>query len=62
MQQNDVPVVQAIHIENLSAEPLRDLELRVSVEPEFAVVWTTRIALIDAGVTYNLGSVVRAEF
>ncbi|MCP3904635.1 MAG: hypothetical protein GY715_13495 [Planctomycetes bacterium] len=57
MQQNDVPVVQAIRVVNDGAEPLRDLRVRVTAEPGFADAWETRIDFLAAGSTYNLDSV-----
>jgi len=57
MQQNDVPVVQALHVVNQSDEPLRDLRVRISAEPEFAETWEARIDFVAAGSIYNLDAV-----
>jgi hypothetical protein len=57
MQQNDVPVVKAVHVENGSHVPLRDLRLRITPEPDFAEPWEARIELIAEGSTYNLEAV-----
>lgn len=57
MQQNDVPVVKALHIENRTDVPLRDLQIRISAEPAFAQGWTSRVAAVGERATYNLGSV-----
>src|SRR5262245_3918 len=53
-QQNDVPVVKIIHVENRSDASLRDLRLRITSEPTFADPWEARIALIAEKSTYNL--------
>jgi hypothetical protein len=58
MQQNDLPVVSAVHIENVSdIPPLRDLRLRIIPEPQFADSWETRIDLVTEGSTYNIEAV-----
>ena len=57
MQQNDVPVIKAVHVENTGDTPLRDLRLRISPEPEFADPWEARIAAVAEGSTYNLGAI-----
>jgi len=57
MQQNDVPVVKALHIENRSDELLRDLEVRISTEPGFAQGWGTRIAAVSPQAVYNLDAI-----
>lgn len=57
MQQNDVPVVKALHIENRADTPLRDLEVRISAEPAFAEGWGSRVAAVGEHATYNLESV-----
>ena len=46
MQQNDVPVVKSLIIENGESEVLRDLEIRISAEPEFAVTWSKRLDVL----------------
>ena len=43
LQQNDVPVVKEIHIENLSATPIKDLRLEVRAEPQFASTWVQHL-------------------
>ena len=57
MQQNDVTVVSAVHVENLSNTPLRDLRLRIIPEPQFADPWEAHIDLVTEGSTYNLEAV-----
>lgn len=53
MQQNDVPVIKALAIENRAGEVLRDLELRISVEPDFAVGWSRRLDLLTPGQRFS---------
>jgi uncharacterized membrane protein len=42
MQQNDIPVVKMLHVENRGDAPLRDLQVRISTEPAFALGWSTQ--------------------
>jgi hypothetical protein len=56
-QQNDVPVVKTVHVENGSDATLHDLRLRITSEPAFADPWEAHIALIAAGSTYHLEAV-----
>lgn len=57
MQQNDVPVVKAIHVENISDQPLRDVRLSITAEPAFAEPWEWRLAYFKENSTYRLDSV-----
>lgn len=54
MQQNDVPVVKSIQIENSSERPLHDLRLRINSEPQFVRPWEERIDLVPECSTFNL--------
>jgi len=57
MQQNDIPVIHAAHIDNGSEEPLRDLKLRIISEPDFVELWERGIALVERRSTYNISPV-----
>lgn len=57
MQQNDVTVVRAVNVENLSKAPLQDLRLRIIPEPQFADPWEAHIDLITGGSIYKLEAV-----
>ena len=57
MQQNDVPLVKSLCIENRSEVPLRECVVRLTTEPGFAHAWSTRVASVGAQSTYNLGAV-----
>jgi len=57
MQQNDVPVIKALEVENQTDESLRDLEVRISAEPAFAVAWSARVAGIEPGDVFHLETV-----
>lgn len=57
MQQNDIPVIHAVHINNGSEESLRDLKLRIISEPYFAELWEQGIALVERRSIYNISSV-----
>lgn len=57
MQQNDVPVVKLVHVENTSELPLRDLRLRITPQPAFAGPWEARVDLIEGKSTWSLKAV-----
>ena len=57
MQQNDVPVIKTLQIENYSDQPLLDLEVRISAEPSFALGWAGRIAKVGSNSVYSLDSI-----
>jgi len=57
MQQNDIPVIHAAHINNGSEEPLRDLKLRIISEPAFADLWEQGVSLVERRSTYNISPV-----
>ncbi|MFH1707858.1 MAG: DUF3320 domain-containing protein [Planctomycetota bacterium] len=57
MQQNDVPVVKRLCIENLSTEPLRDVVVRVRTEPPLSAPWEARVESIAPGATHGFESV-----
>lgn len=57
MQQNDVPVVKALRIENRTSAPIRDLHVRIWSEPEFAQAWSTQIAVVGEESTYNVDAI-----
>lgn len=55
MQQNDVPLIKALRIQNDDEKSLHDLLIRVTSEPIFASPWERRITSINPGETFNLG-------
>jgi very-short-patch-repair endonuclease len=57
MQQNDVPVVKLVHVENTSELPLRDLRLRITPQPAFAGPWEARVDLVEGKSTWTLKEV-----
>lgn len=57
MQQNDVPIVKSVQVENGSAEPLRGLRLQICAEPAFAEPWHIGIDFIAGRTTYNVTAV-----
>jgi very-short-patch-repair endonuclease len=57
MQQNDVPVVKALRIFNGTDATLRDIKVRIIMEPAFAVPWESRITCINPCEIFNLGVV-----
>src|SRR5262245_37181592 len=57
MQQNSVPVVKVLELRNVGSEPLRDVRVRVTTEPEFAEPWERLVALIPPDASYVLDDV-----
>ena len=57
MQQNDVPMIKVLHIENHTDAPLSDLEVRIAAEPAFALNWTSRVAAVGAQSIYNIDAI-----
>ncbi len=46
MQQNDVPVLQRLRVENISRAPIRSILVRITAEPAFAVPVEVRIEML----------------
>ena len=57
MQQNDVPIISAVHVDNASDAPLHDVRLRIAAEPDFAAPVEQRIAAVAPRSTYTLEAV-----
>ncbi|MGB8451557.1 MAG: DUF3320 domain-containing protein [Anaerocolumna sp.] len=57
MQQNYVPIVKKLIIKNISEEEIRNINISITVEPDFAYEWTTWIETISALQSLELGSV-----
>ena len=55
MQQNDVPLIKALRIQNSSDVPLRDVTIRVTAEPSFALSWERNVTSVNPGESFNLG-------
>ena len=54
MQQNDVPIIKQIRVDNVSGEELTDVIVGVWIDCNLAPVWQREIARITPGATYNL--------
>ena len=54
LQQNDVPMVGLLQVDNLAETRVEDVTIRVSSDPGVFEPWTTRIASIDPAATHNL--------
>lgn len=48
LQQNDVPVVKAIRVENPLEAPFNDVRMEIFAEPDFACVWTRHLDTLPA--------------
>ena len=57
MQQNDIPTVKSIRIENRTEIPLEELSLRIIGEPDFSVPWETLIDRVPEDSSYKLEAV-----
>ena len=57
MQQNDVPVIKAVQIENRTETILRELRLRITSDPGFASPWETFIEQVPEGGVYKINAV-----
>jgi len=54
LQQNGVPIVKSIAIENKSEQSLENVELRISSEPEICVPFTKHIELVPGLTSFEL--------
>lgn len=57
MQQNDVPPIKSIRIENQSDRSLNNLEIAIYSEPEFSKAWTSRLETIQPGAAWEVSNV-----
>lgn len=57
LQQNDVPVVKEIRLENVSSTPIKDLQLEVRAEPAFIATWKQHIEVLPETATHILRTV-----
>jgi len=57
LQQNDVPVVKAVHVANRSGATLRNVRVRITTEPPFAEPWETPIESVAALASHDLTAV-----
>src|ERR1700743_823740 len=57
MQQNHIPVIRKLLITNNGETDLRDVEIKIIPEPDFAVAWNKKTDLIRANETLDIGFV-----
>lgn len=57
LQQNDVPVIKQLRLTNSGGECLKDVLVRVEVEPDFASTWEGRVTSLEPGASYAFGHV-----
>lgn len=57
MQQNYVPIVRNLIIKNSSSEDIKDIDIIITVEPDFAYEWKVRIENIQAEQSVELDSI-----
>ena len=56
MQQNDVPIVKRLRVENGLDRPLADLWIRIDSDPPFMSPWEVRVERIPERATYEVPS------
>ena len=56
-QQNDVPVVKVLHVENLTDEAIHNVQVSISAEPDFCQAWRTYITTVPARGTFSIPAV-----
>ncbi len=57
MQQNHVPVVRKLAIQNNSENDWQNLLVTITAEPDFTAVWKQSIDIIKAGETYEFSAI-----
>ncbi|GAC1310616.1 MAG: DUF3320 domain-containing protein [Mucilaginibacter sp.] len=57
MQQNHVPVVKHLILTNVSEDDFADLVVKISFEPDFALVWKVNIDVLNANESHTFGAV-----
>lgn len=57
LQQNDVPIIKQLRLTNCGDERLKDLLVRIEVEPDFATPWEGRATCLEPGASYAFGHV-----
>ena len=57
LQQNDVPVIKQLRLTNSGSTCLKDVLVRVEVEPDFASTWEGRVTSLEPGASYAFGHV-----
>lgn len=57
MQQNHVPIVRKLTIKNISESELKNIDILITADPEFAIAWSKRIDLLPANELVDVGAV-----
>lgn len=57
MQQNYVPIIKNLFVQNMSEEDVKDIEVVITVEPNFAHKWSVWIETIPASQSIELGAI-----
>ncbi|WP_160676553.1 DUF3320 domain-containing protein [Clostridium sp. C8-1-8] len=57
MQQNYVPIVRNLIIKNNSSEDIKDIDITITVEPDFAYEWKVRVENIRSEQSVELDSI-----
>lgn len=57
LQQNDVPVIKQLRITNSGDKCLKDVLVRIEVEPDFASTWEGRVTSLEPGASYGFDHV-----
>jgi hypothetical protein len=57
MQQNHVPIVRKLTIKNISEVELRNINIEITADPEFAIAWSKRIDLLSVNELVEIGAI-----
>jgi very-short-patch-repair endonuclease len=57
LQQNDVPLVKLLRLDNGGAEPIRDLDIELSLGDGLSLPWRRRVDALPAAATHNFENV-----
>lgn len=57
LQQNDVPIIKQLRITNAGQFELRELHVRIDVEPDFATPWEGRLTSLAPGESHAFGQI-----
>jgi hypothetical protein len=57
MQQNHIPVVRTLQIQNNGTDDLIDVEVEITSEPDFTTVWTSRVEYLKSGQAFAFDAV-----
>jgi len=57
VQQNAVPVIRQLCLTNLGSSPLKDLDVKIQLEPDYAPEWSSKVQIMAVGASYTFDTV-----